>query len=293
MKKVFLLAAAAMALAACNNADNDVDGPVAAQITATIGKSALTRASDAKWAKDDKIGITMGDRYTNMAYTTESGNGKFTGATMYFKNKTEPVTLTAYYPFTGTEGSAPSSMEASTTVDNQTPDKQPEFDFLYAKKENVTGSEPNVNLTFSHQMCKLTLTFKNGNTGTNVSKIVSYTLEGLVHDGTFNPVTGACAAKEGVDAVPVTMNPVSVENEKALPSLLLFPQTVNKLTLKIKDSEDQDYTCELKFADNRLVSGNNYLFTITVKKAGLAVNSSIADWKPQELGSDAVSDDSD
>ncbi|MDE6647185.1 MAG: fimbrillin family protein, partial [Prevotella sp.] len=119
MKKIFLLAAAVMALAACNNADNDVDGPVAAKVTATIGQSALTRASETLWANGDKIGITMGDRYTNVPYTT-AGNGVFTGAAMYFKNKTEPVNFTAYYPYVGTEGSVPGLVEASTIADNQT-----------------------------------------------------------------------------------------------------------------------------------------------------------------------------
>lgn len=287
MKKIFLLAAAVMALAACNNADNDVDGPVAAKVTATIGQSALTRASETLWANGDKIGITMGDRYTNVPYTT-AGNGVFTGDTMYFKNKTEPVTLTAYYPFAGTKGTAPGLIEASTIADNQTTDKQPGFDFLYAE-ENATGSEPNVNFTFSHRMSKLTLIFKNGNNGTDVGKLTSYQIDGLVLDGTFDTTTGVCAANN-VAPESLSMTTTGVESGRQLPSLIVFPQaTAGKtVTLKIKDNENQDYACTLNFGDDGIVSGNNYQFTITVNKTGLIINTStITDWNKQESSADA------
>lgn len=298
MKKVFLLAAAAMALVACSNDGNDVDEPVAVQITATIGKSALTRASDTSWESGDRIGITMGDRYTNMAYTytTKDGNEIFTGTTMYFKNKTEPVTLTAYYPYMGIEDQTPAVVEASTSVERQTPEEQPKFDFLYAIKKNVTGAQPNVNLAFSHQMSKITLIFKNGNEGTEVSKITSYTIDGLILEGTFNPSTGMCAAKADVAAAPlsVTLPEGTVKHEEALPSLIVFPQaTAGKtVTLKIKDNQDQDYACTLNFGDDGIVEGNNYLYTIKVSKTGLSVNSSITEWNPiDNLNSEAKSED--
>lgn len=293
MKKVFLFAAAAMALAACNNDNNDVDEPVAAQITATIGKNALTRASETSWANGDTIGITMSGRYTNMKYITESENGEFTGATMYFKNKTEPVTITAYYPYTGTEGQTPAVIEASTSVGHQTPEEQPKFDFLYAVKENVTGAEPNVNLAFSHRMSKLTLIFQEGNSGTDISKLTSYTIDGLKLEGTFNPSTGVCAAKADAAAAPlsVTLPEGTVTNGEALPSLIVFPQTVGKVTMRLHDSQNQDYACELNFGTDSIVAGNNYLYTIKVSKTGLSVNASITNWKPENLGSEAKSED--
>lgn len=285
MKKIFILAAATLALTACNNDNNDVDEPVAAQITASIGQSAETRASETSWASNDTIGITMGDRYTNMAYTTENGNGIFTGTTMYFKNKTEPVTLTAYYPFAGPEGTAPGIIETSTTSDYQTADEQPKFDFLYAKAENIKGSDPNVKFEFSHQMSKITLIFKNGN-GADVNKIASYQIDGLILNGTFNTATGECAATN-TDPAPLSITMGTV------PSLIVFPQgTDNKeVKLTISDSDGQNYACTLSFEDNFIKSGNNYQFTITVNKTGLTVNqSTITEWttKTSEANADAV-----
>lgn len=294
MKKYYILAAATLALAACSNDDNYVDGPVAARISATIGEGNLSRATDSIWAPGDQIGITMADRHINVMYTTAEGDGSFAGTTMYFKNKTEPVTLTAYYPFSGKEGEAPASVGISTTAELQTAGEQPKIDFLYAKEENVVGSEPNVTFSFSHKMGKLTLIFKNGN-GADVSNILSYKIKGLVLDGTFDPVTGDCAAKSGADAdsIDIDLRDVTVTSGESVPPLIIFPQdlTGKTVTLSISDSDGQDYACNLTFDENSIVSGNNYTYTIKVNKTGLTVNkSTISDWntKAEDFNADAV-----
>lgn len=302
MKKYIFLAAAAISLTACNTEDIYTDEPVSVQVSATIGESVLSRASDVSWEANDNIGISMGDRYINLKYTTEKGDGTFDGTVMYFKNKQEQVTLTAYYPFTGDEGTAPGAngvIEVNTGAERQIPDEQSKFDFLYAVEENVTAIRPNVNLRFSHRMSKLTFVFKNGNDGTDVSKITSCEINGLVLDGTFNTATGECAAKADTPSAAVSLT-FDVKNEEALPSLLFFPQTVDKVVMKITDSEAQEYSCELKFNDNRIESGNSYVYTITVKKTGLTVNPcEITEWTvidkdpdnpDKPLNSEAVSD---
>lgn len=286
MKKIFLLATAALALAACNNEDNFINEPTEARISATIGKS---RASGAKWEAGDRIGITMGDWYANMEYTT-TGDGLFTGTPMYFKNTTKKVTFTAYYPFKGTEGTSAGTIKYTTSAVDQTPEKQLEFDFLFARKEDITGKDPQVTLTFSHMMSKITLIFNNGN-GADVSKITSYAIEGLVLEGTFNTQTGDCAVNTNTDAKIISITTSGVQSMVELPSLIVFPQTVTAVKLKVSDSEGQDYECPLTFEGNRLQSGNNYQFTVRVNKAGLTVELlSITDWntKPVTTDADAV-----
>ena len=283
MKQYILLAAAALSLAACDSEDNNIDDqqPIEAHISATIGEEVSTRACETKWYNGDRIGVTMGDLYANIQYTTDNGDGKFTGSSMYFRNKQDKLTVSAYYPFTGTEGTAPDIIETSTGIDRQTKEEQPKIDFLYARLDDVTGSAPNINFAFKHQMSKLTLIFKNGNDGTDVSKINSYRIDGLVLDGTFNPATGECAAKN-TSATSLEMTP-TVEDNVELPYLILFPQSVGKVTMRITDSENQEYSCELKFTDNRLVSGNNYVYTIVVKKTALNVEQyAITKWTDEE-----------
>ena len=278
MKKYILLAVAAFSLAACNSEDNYIDEQIAARFTATIGADAPSRASETDWAPGDNIGITMNGRYLNFKYTTAGTDGVFSGPLMYFRNKQDKEAFTAYYPYTGSEGTAPEIITASTGSDNQTPEAQAKFDFLYASLEDITGAAPNVNLTFSHKMSKLTFVFKNGNDGTDVSKITTCEISGLVLEGSFNPVTGDCAASASAEASPLTFAP-AVEHEKTLPPLILFPQSVGKVTMKITDSEEQEYSCELRFSGDHLLSGNNYLYTIVVKKTGLSIEQyAITDW---------------
>ncbi|MDE6499004.1 MAG: fimbrillin family protein [Muribaculaceae bacterium] len=291
MKKYILLAAATFALAACSNddVDNYADVPVEARITATIGQSAVSRAREEKWDEGDAIGITMGNLYINRKYTTEAADGVFSGVPMYFRNKQDRLNISAYYPYSGAEGSAPAIVETSTGIDRQTADEQPDFDFLYASVDNVSGAAPDVNFTFKHQMSKLTLIFKDGNGGTDVSKITSCRIDGLVLEGTFNPVTGECAAKN-TQATPVEFEPAVVHNV-GLPPFILFPQAVDKVTMKITDSEEQEYSCELKFTNNRLESGNHYIYTIVVKKTALNVEHyTITDWTETRLSSDGQSE---
>lgn len=283
MKKIILLATVFLALAACNNEDNFINEPTEARISATIGKS---RASGTKWDAGDNIGITMGDWYANMEYTT-TGDGMFTGTPMYFKNTTDKVKFTAYYPFAGTEGTAAGTISYSTKAENQTAAKQPEFDFLFALKEDITGKDPQVTLTFSHMMSKITLIFNNGD-GADVSKITSYAIEGLVLEGTFNTQTGDCAVNNATTAQIISMTTSGVQSMVELPSLIVFPQTVTAVKLKVSDSEGQDYECPLTFEGNRLESGNNYQFTVRVNKAGLIVDLlTITDWNTKSVTTDA------
>lgn len=230
MKKHILLVAVAISMIACNNEENYIDDPVAAHISATIGDCNLSRAHDDTWDSGDCIGISMSGKYSNIKHITNNGDGLFSGSTMYFKNKQTPVTITAYYPYTGTEGETPAIVEAATGLERQTDAEQPKFDFLYAVKENVTGAEPNVNLTFNHRMSKLTIIFKNGNDGTDVSKITSCRISGFRLEGSFNPVNGACSANAAAEVSGFNLTPTVTDGE-ALPSLILFPQTVDNVTM--------------------------------------------------------------
>lgn len=296
MKKYYILAVATLALAACSNDDNYIDEPVAARISATIGNSGVSRASETSWDSNDAIGVTMAeDRYVNLKYVTSAADGNFTGTTtMYFKNKRESVTLAAYYPFAGTEGTSPAIIETYTRSGDQTREKQAEFDFLYDVK-TVTGAEPNVKFTFSHKMSKLTLIFKNGN-GADVSKINSCTIEGLILAGTFNPVSGECAAKSGVGVSPenlsINLTGVTVADGTPLNPLIIFPQAIgDKVRLKITDSDEQDYSCDLTFEDNNILSGRNYQYTIKVNKTGLTVEqSTINEWETKKLETETSSE---
>lgn len=74
--RFFTLAALALALVACNNDNENLNGdPVAAQFTANIAPA--TRASGTTWTGGDRIGITdIGNdsQYGNVPFILKTGN---------------------------------------------------------------------------------------------------------------------------------------------------------------------------------------------------------------------------
>lgn len=309
MKKIYILASAALALNACDNRNSDDLNTVTSsdplQVTATIDGSVPSRAVDQAWNKNDSIGITTTFNgavgpFINMKYITEDGSDKFTGDPIYFY---KPMEIAAYYPFTGNQGTAPGVIEVSTAAANQTAVNQRAIDCLYAKLDNPITSvdQKNINFTFAHCMSKLSFIFKKGNDGTDLSKIASYQIGGLVLDGTFDTATGVCALKD--DATDATLDISLSDGDKTIsadgaqlqvPSLILLPQTIagGKATLKITDSDSQDYACTLPFDGGTIKPGTNYQYTITVSRAGITIQSSaIADWTPNPLEAGAGSAD--
>lgn len=291
MKKIYFFAAAALALAACSNDDKYADNePVAARITANIGNSIPSRAAGTAWAKGDKIGITTfrggESKYVNMEYITKEADGVFTGTPMYFQDAQAEVTFTAYYPFTGTEGTAPGIVENNTRAAQQTPENQPKFDYLWDSRKGKKG-QPNINFDFAHKMSKITMTFQDGE-GTQVNKIESYSFEGLVLEGTFNPATGEAKAKEmAAETLTLTVN--NVISGSARPSIIVYPQaTKGNVVLRIV-KDGQTYKCDLAFAGGSLKAGTDYQYTIKLNKTGAEVTKSeIHEWSSQPGKGDAT-----
>ncbi|MDE7411667.1 MAG: fimbrillin family protein [Paramuribaculum sp.] len=310
MKKIYILAAAALTMASCDNSNDNTDNsPQPAKIYATIGESPLSRASESKWAPNDKIGISssvgaVGGPYVNVEYTTAAGDGNFTGTDLFFY---KPMTLIAYYPFDGVEGSVPGVdglISANTGPDNQTSDLQPGYDFLWDSQSGFTASDPKVNFTFSHKMSKITFTFissesayNNGveiSKGVDVSTMVAYDLEELVVDGTFNTATGVCSVDDDTPkdnrGLKIEFPKNTVVDKEPMPSLIVFPQTLKggSVTLRIYTDELdpgaplQEYKCSLAFSSGEIKSGCHYTYSIQVTKHGLMVGQvSIKGWEEE------------
>lgn len=278
-----------------------------------------TRASDASWAANDTIGISstlytnedsVAGPYINVPYTTEKGDGNFTGKTPLFFYK--PMTLTAYYPFTGEEDKAPGIITAKTGVENQSKENQPKIDFLWDSKTGVNKQDfsvgnPNVNFIFAYKMSKITFTFQGSEPvydeedpsvmlwdGVDVRTMVSYNIEGLGIEGTFNTATGVCAINDKRAGLTIDFEKETKEVEdkykykREFPSLIVFPQSkpddkniiLHITTDELKEGQPkQHYKCALIFTDDEIKSGYHYNFTIQVTRRGLIVgNLKIDQW---------------
>ncbi|OKZ12954.1 MAG: hypothetical protein BHV76_00500 [Phocaeicola plebeius] len=195
--RFFALAALALALAACNNDNENLnDDSVAAVINAEISDAVSTRASGTAWAERDEIGISESRfGYTNVPYRWESGKFTPTGTIIFFQDD-DPTTFSAYYPYDADGGTL------TATTDATAQQNQPAMDFLYATGATASTHNPEVNFTddtdaggkdcsFHHCMSQITLTFKAGSgVDFNTIKPTGYTLSGLVLEGSFDTTTG-------------------------------------------------------------------------------------------------------
>lgn len=318
MKKIFLLAVAAFALASCDNNDKPLPTSNAVVITANIGESPRSRAYNSTWEAGDAIGITstFGDndqlaRFINLKYVLKSfdekeGIGNFWGETpIFFYNA---MTLTAYHPYTGDEGFLPGDqgvISAVTSIENQTDKKQRDIDFLWDSRQGIATTN-NVQFEFRHKMSKLTFAFlssepqydENGvmeSEGVDVGTMISYEIEGLGIEGTFDTTTGICAIDEskGRPGLKVEFPKGTVKDDTPMPSLIVFPQTkpAKGFILHIKTDElenetaIQKYKCNLPFAQSDIMAGYHYSFTIQVTKRGLKLGAlTIKPWATEDDG---------
>ena len=276
-------AALLLALAACTNDEENLnDGPVAAQFTAAIGDNvtATTRVSGTngtEWDEDDCIGITGGS-YSNVPHVTE-GNGNFEPASIddiiYFDN-TDEVTFRAYYPYKDdnemTEG------KIAATTDAKAQEVQTQHDFLFANGAKGSTYNPDVSFTganaFSHCMSRITLNFKGGSGVTIPTGYpTSYTLKGLLLQGTFDPTTGQTAT------TTTTTADVTLPGNRT--SSIFFPQEVASIDMEISLNGNTYYTA-LPVKDGKLQSGKEYHYEITISHQNVEVNASIKAWDKVE-----------
>lgn len=258
-KNTIYIAAAAMLLTACSSDEPGMlSHPAPASFSAQIGKT-VSRATSSEWSAGDAIGISgvSGTKtYSNVNYATPSGDGNFAPADNgIFYQTTEPVTFTAYYPYSA-ELDADGIISASTADQS----KQASFDFLWAQAQG-SYADPAVRFDFGHKMSLITLTFINGN-DVNLDDL-TYIVDGLSADGTFHTATGEAIAL-GNTATSMTA-PLTSDRKS---SLIVFPQAVESVTLNAY-VDGQQYACNLNLTE--LKSGHQYSFNLTVKKSALTV----------------------
>ena len=280
--RFFALAALALALVACNNDNENLNGDlVAAQFTADIAPA--TRASGTTWDNGDRIGITdIGNdtRYGNVPFILKNGKFEAEGKVIYFED-TKTHTFRAYYPYNAAGGIL------TATTDATAQQNQPAIDFLFASGATGDKHSPVVSFTdktgkggednsFHHRMSQITLTFEAGDgVDFSVVKPERYTLDGLLLTGTFNTADGIATADNGLQTGELTMN---LADGNLTSSIILFPQTVASLPLVV-NYKGQEYHATLTMPEGALQAGNNYTYTVKVNATGLTLEGcTISSW---------------
>ena len=280
--RFFALAALALALVACNNDNENLNGDlVAAQFTADIAPA--TRASGTTWDNGDRIGITdIGNdsQYGNVPFILKNGKFEAEGKVIYIED-TKTHTFRAYYPYNAAGGIL------AATTDATAQQNQPAIDFLFASGATGDKNNPVVSFTdktykggednsFHHRMSRITLTFEAGDgVDFSVVKPERYTLDGLLLTGTFNTADGIATADNGAQTGELAMD---LADGNLTSSIILFPQTVASLPLVV-NYKGQEYHATLTMPEGALQAGNNYTYTVKVNATGLTLEGcTIGSW---------------
>ena len=317
-QRFFIMAAAAMTLAACSNDENMemTDGPVAARITAGLS-APTTRAIGTNW-NADQIGVWVKDApasemetlYKNVLYTTTStsATAEFTATTgegIFFQDADETVTFAAYAPYQESDANETlpgNNGKVDVKTDNMnTATDQEKIDFLFA--EGATATRTNYTVTFAdntasggadhsfhHKMAQLNVVFQTSPTdgfGPNDILGCSFNLGGLIHEGTFN-VTDGTTETTGSEVADWDISGCKYTDAATTRtySLILLPQDLTSKALNVKVGIGGQTYSNSDAINPNLQAGYTYTYTITVKKSGLAVSGcTITPWTSGSTGS--------
>ena len=302
MKNMYLAAAMAVSLAftACSDDESGkahrAYNPI--EILGTINDATdvqNTRAVGSNWGVDDRIGVTVDgptsgnavDTYINIQYRKDNGNAFRVVNEGSVDNNIRlkgdgAYTLAAYYPYQGENGTLPGEEGVITkkiSGADQSADKQPQIDFLFAEATEVYADSP-VTFNFTHRMAKIILRFaaKNGATLNDMT----VHLKSLQLEGTFDVNTGEAVAKEG--ATPdseLTVDVAKPSEGEMNVSIILFPQEMTESVLLEVRMNNETYT-EYVPAQN-LLAGHAYPYNVTFENPAMTIKTAeIADWVEED-----------
>ena len=278
-------------------------GAVPAQISAEL---VGTKVVENLWNKD-KIGVIvtespssdMTERYRNVGYVTASTGtaAEFTATVnrggIYFRND-EAVKFSAYAPYFEGDATLYPGNDGEIAVSTLTqPDAAAaeKVDYLFAAEATASKAAPAVKFAFSHIMSRIILNVKvstaDGFDAADIDKGV-FELNGLVHEGMVNVLTGKAAASGQASSEWS----LSTNAQKSAPTAgkhryvaVVLPQSVpNGLTLKAV-IDGLTFSIGGVFA-GELEAGKSYTYDATLKRTGLEfTGSTILPWEPVDGGS--------
>lgn len=285
-KNLYIALAMVIGLLASCGAEDVIDtaangNKVAVQLGGSIGIS--TRAVDATWTANDKIGVYMvGENQTledgnivegasNVSYVTSDGDGKFSpfdaDKTIYLPVDGK-VDFYAYYPY---------KMEVNNyrlPIDVSNQSNQEAIDLMYATVMQQDKNHPNVQLQFKHILSKIVFDVQPGAglTASDLEKM-TITIKDVDNKATFNLTDGLVSGEEIPEGVKMFKNGTTYEA-----ILLPTASTSREVEFNLNNDKDAPFVWAMQGA---LVGGKKYHYTkVTVTRTDAKVSGTITDWTP-------------
>lgn len=288
--RFFLIAAAALTLAACDSNDPEVQNdPNEIRLYSEFASPAVTGTTRASQGSSDNlqnqqfaagtaISVQVTDKATSNAITyqlasyTANGSGQLTKSNgpQYFPASGSNIDIYAYHPAAAAENFAVEYDQSSTA-------NYIASDLMWASLTDVARTTNACLLAFSHKLSRVNVHLVKG-TGVEDSEINSatITLKDVIYKGSFVASTGTFTAAddnaENRHDITIATNAGSTTTHSAV----IVPQIVagKKFAVTI-GSTVKEYTIldGITYAE-----GMQYTYTFTVNKTGLTVTSTISDW---------------
>ena len=288
MKKYFILAAAAITLAACSNDDNVSNVFDSNVISLSANVNGRTRAADnatnlqnTQFVNGTTISVQITDlaesspvSYSLATYTAD-GNGALTTTTpQYYPASGSSVKAYAYHP-------AGAGTTFTVAADQTADANYKASDLMYASLNPLVKTATN-NLAFSHLLSKLVVQLQSGTGFTDEElSAATVTLKGVNNQVTFAPETGAISDASGSANIVVTTAAGTAAN-----AAVVIPQDVAGKTIGVTIAgKEVEYTIP---TSTTFEAAKVNTYTITVAKSGLTVSSSITDWTPGASSSGTI-----
>lgn len=288
MKQYFILAAAALTLAACSNDENSniVENSELISLSAAIGTTTRATLTDAEaqntqFASGKSIFVEAYKKDVTTTYTTgqytANGSGGLTGS-LYYPATGENIDICAYYPSSVSSSTASFSVGATQT----TAANYQSYDLMYATKLTNKAKGSTHALTFNHALSKIIVTIAAGNgvTADNISNLVSAVkINNTKLTGTVS-ITGGAISVTGVtgDATDIDITGTTKTSHAGI----IVPQQVAAGVFITVTYNGQNYTYSLD-ANKTFVAGYVYTYALTLSAQGLSLGSTtINNWTAGE-----------
>jgi uncharacterized protein (TIGR02145 family) len=267
MKKVMILAAGLLALAACTQKEEPVRETFDVRISPV-----LTKVAETTFENGDAIGVNISrgaTPYATNAKLTYNGT-EFSGNLQWYAEGTDQATVTAYYPYSETlptSFSVQADQSAGTSAS----------DFVAGIKEGVIPSAYAVTVPFRHKLTRIILNVTNNAEGEPTA---------IKLKGGKLTVNVASDFSVSVDETSAAGTVTAFKKSATQYVLIVPPQTVSFIATVIT-AGGNELTQLLQEAT--LAPGKQYSISMIVNPADLkiAFTGEIEDWEDGgELGSD-------